>query len=94
MEKIVKVKFYASLREMLNVNKIEVKIENSKFISLMEKLKENLKDKINLIADEKLRLKDNLMISINNNLVKHSDLNKIELKNGDMVDFMPLPSGG
>jgi len=94
MEKIIKVKFYASLREMLNVNKIEVKIENSKFISLMEKLKENLKDKINLIADEKLRLKDNLMISVNNNLVKHSDLNKIELKNGDMVDFMPLPSGG
>ena len=94
MEKIVKVKFYASLREMLNVNKIEVKIENSKFISLIEKLKENLKDKINLIADEKLRLKDNLMISVNNNLVKHSDLNKIELKNGDMVDFMPLPSGG
>ncbi|HDN05488.1 MAG TPA: MoaD/ThiS family protein, partial [Candidatus Bathyarchaeota archaeon] len=43
---------------------------------------------------DKLKIKDSVMVSVNNNLVKPSDLTELKLKDGDVIDIMPLPSGG
>ena len=90
----VTVRFYASLRERLGVKKVNLQLEEaSSFTSAMEKLAETLGNKADVIFD-KLKIKDSVMVSVNNNLVKPSDLTELKLKDGDVIDIMPLPSGG
>lgn len=90
----VTIKFYASLREKLGINKVALQLkENSKFMAVMEKMMEIVGNKAYVICD-KLEIKDNVMVSINNNLIKRSDLAELRLKEGDVIDIMPLPSGG
>ena len=90
----VTVRFYASLRERLGVKKVNLQLEEgSSFTSATEKLAETLGNKADVIFD-KLKIKDSVMVSVNNNLVKPSDLTELKLKDGDVIDIMPLPSGG
>lgn len=91
----VRVKFYASLREKLGVSEVVLKLkENSNFVSLMGKVAEIIGNDTSAIVNDELELRGNVMISVNNNFVKHSDLVRLKLKGGDVVDIMPLPSGG
>jgi len=91
----VRVKFYASLREKLGVRGVVLKLkENSNVISLMGKVAEIIGNDMSVIVNDELEVRDNVMISVNNNFVKHSDLVRLKLRGGDVVDVMPLPSGG
>ena len=60
----------------------------------MGKVAEIIGNDMSVIVNDELELKDNVMISVNNNFVKHSDLVGLKLRGGDVVDVMPLPSSG
>ena len=91
----VKVRFYASLRDRLGMDEKTLQLDkNRSFASLVDKLKEAIGEGINVIVDDEGSLRGNVTISVNNKLIKASDLAKLKLGNGDTVALMPLPSGG
>jgi len=91
----VKVRFYASLRDRLGMEEKALQLDkNSSLASLVDKLKEAIGEGANVIVDNEGSLRGNVTVSVNNKLIKASDLTKLKLANGDTVALMPLPSGG
>jgi len=91
----IKVRFYASLRERLGIDERTLKLDkNTSFASLVDELKEDIGEGVNVIVDNEGSLRGNVILSVNNRLIRASDLTKLKLGNGDTVALMPLPSGG
>jgi len=84
----VRVRFYAELKDLLKVKAVNLELTSgSDWGSLVEALSKRLSNDVM----HHLRRKG-LLIAVNNILVR--ELNKLELKDGDVIDIMPLPSGG
>ncbi len=87
----VKVRFYAKLKDELGIDEISIPINERSLFALLRKLNTILKDKLPEPIDS---LIENTLIAVNNELVREDDLKDLTLNNGDIVDIMPLPSGG
>jgi len=90
----VKVKFYASLREEIGIEEIVLELLNPTFSALINALKNTIKSKSNAIVDSKGEIRSDIMISVNNKLINRLNLGKLNFEDGDIIDIMPLPSGG
>lgn len=85
----VSVRFYASLREELGFERLEVEAE--RLADLLDKLRDMLGDKRDRVF-EGHSLRRGILVSLNDEIVG-GDL-KRELRDGDEVGIMPAPSGG
>jgi len=90
----VKVRFYASLRDDVGVGEVTVHLNDQSFNALKNNLKALLGEKADRIFSEDGTLRRGLMVSINNTIIHPSNIQKIKLRENDVVDFMPAPSGG
>lgn len=87
------IKFYGYYREALNLEKVEV--EDVKTLKeAFEKLKKLLREKSDILFEEGDILKKNLLLAVNNTIVKSDDLENEKIFDGDIISIMPLPSGG
>ena len=90
---IVKVRFFASLKEELGVAILCLKLERPDFDHLLRELGFCLGSKSSILIKDG-SLKEGIMVAIDNELIPPSQINKVKLKDGCTVDFMPPPSGG
>lgn len=90
----VKVRFYARLRELIGVEELVLELDDSGFSFLIDKLREVLGRKAECIFADDLAPRRGLLFSVNDRLIHPSRLKSLELKDGDVVDIMPPPSGG
>ena len=88
------VKFYASIREKMDLNEITLSFsKNPSFHQVMKRIKDSTGlQPFDLLNSSKKNV--NIMISINNRLVHSDDLPNLRLEHKDVIDIMPLPSGG
>lgn len=90
----VKVRFFAWLREEVGLSHLT--LSNVEFLAdVLASLSEILRDKQNSFLDDRQKLKSGILIALNNRIVNPSqDLSRIRLCDGDVIDFLPLGSGG
>lgn len=89
---LVKVRFFAWLREEIGMREITIKCKGT-LRDLLECIRSMLKDKADRIFSDG-RIRKGVIIAINNKVVDTKDINKIILENEDVIDIMPLGSGG
>jgi len=87
------IKFYGYYREALNLEEVEVK-DVKTLKEAFEKLKKLLREKSDILFEEGDILKKNLLLAVNNTIVKSDDLENEKIFDGDIISIMPLPSGG
>ncbi len=86
------VKFYGYYREKLGLERVEV--EEARTLSeVLEKLRVFLGEKSGILFEGN-ELKKNILLAVNNTLVKLEDIHSEKILDGDVVSIMPLPSGG
>lgn len=90
----VRVRFYASLRDDIGVEEVIVHLNDSSFSSLISGLRMLLGGKASRIFSEGGVLRNGLIVSLNNAIIHLSDVQELKLRENDVVDFMPTPSGG
>ncbi|MBS7611355.1 MoaD/ThiS family protein [Candidatus Bathyarchaeota archaeon] len=90
----IKVRFYASLRDEIGVGEFSVYLNDGSFNSLMNNLRALLGDRVNRLFSEGGMLRNGLIVSVNNTIVYLSKIQELKLRENDVVDFMPAPSGG
>jgi molybdopterin synthase sulfur carrier subunit len=89
----VKVRYFASIREKLNKSEEEFEIENNITLKdFIQRLSKNQEVKEVLFESEEL--KRNVLVAINAVTVNKADLDKIILKDNDVVAFFPVISAG
>ncbi len=90
----VKVRFYASLRDEIGAGEVSVHLNDGSFNSLMNSLRVLLGDRVNRLFSEGGVLRNGLIVSVNNTIIHLSKTREVELRENDVVDLMPTPSGG
>jgi len=90
----VKVRFYASLREDIGVGEVTVHLNDQSFNALKNSLKAVLGGKADRIFLEDGTLRRGLIVAVNNTIIHQSSIQELKLRENDVVDFMPAPSGG
>lgn len=89
----VKVRYFASIREKLNRSEEEIELEdNATLNTLIYKLYENPKTREILFSSKEL--KNEVTIAHNAKTIKRDEINKIILKDNDVVAFFPIISAG
>lgn len=79
----VTVRFFAWIREELGLGSVSV--DATDIDDLFDKLKKMLKNKFVVIE------RNSIFLSVNNEIIKNR---KRKFRDGDIVDIMPLGSGG
>lgn len=87
-------RFYASLRDDIGVGEVIVHLNDRTFNALKNNLKVLLGEKADRIFSEDGALRRGLIVSINNTIIHPLNIQELELRENDVVDFMPTPSGG
>ncbi|RLI28727.1 hypothetical protein DRO58_01515 [Candidatus Bathyarchaeota archaeon] len=90
----VKVRFYARLRELIGFEELVLELGDPGFGFLMDELRKVLGRKAEYIFADGLTPRHGLLFSVNDKLIHPARLKSIELKDGDIIDIMPPPSGG
>ena len=88
--------FFASVRELVGRSKITLDLPDDlqlidALILLTERLNISIK---NFLVNNDGSLRENLRLALNLKIISPSDLEKLFLKDGDMVAIFPTPSGG
>ncbi|MCS7374117.1 MAG: MoaD/ThiS family protein [archaeon GB-1845-036] len=88
--------FFASVRELVGRSKITLDLPDDlqlidALILLTERLNISIK---NFLVNDDGSLRENLRLALNLKIISPSDLEKLFLKDGDMVAIFPTPSGG
>ena len=86
-------RFFAWLREEVGVDHLEVEVEDTNLHEVLLLLREIIGDRSMVIFDGE-KLKSNIIIAVNNNIVHWERMGSISIKDGDVVDIMPFGSGG
>jgi len=90
----VKVVFYASLRELIGTRELVLELDNPGFDFLIDKLRQVLGCKAEYILADDRTPRRTLLFSVNGKLMTLAKLERLKLKDGDVIDIMPPPSGG
>ncbi|MEM2238929.1 MAG: MoaD/ThiS family protein [Candidatus Bathyarchaeia archaeon] len=90
----VRVRFYASLRDEIGAEEVVMYLSDSSFYSLLSRLKALFDGRADRLFSEDGKLRDGLIVSVNNSIVHLSNVRELKLCENDIVDFMPAPSGG
>jgi|BEDMetMinimDraft_2_1075160.scaffolds.fasta_scaffold00138_4 MoaD family protein, archaeal len=89
----IRVRYFASIRESLGKSEDEIEIKDglklSNFIEYLSKI-----DKVSNILFNNKRLKDGIIVSYNATTVNRNEFDKIILKDGDEIAFLPFIAGG
>jgi len=89
----IRVRYFASIRESLGKSEDEIEIKDglklSNFIEYLSKI-----DKVSNILFNNKRLKDGIIVSYNATIVNRNEFDKITLKDGDEIAFLPFIAGG
>jgi MoaD family protein len=89
----IRVRYFASIRELLGKSEDEIEIKDglklSNFIEYLSKI-----DKVSNILFNNKRLKDGIIVSYNATTVNRNEFDKIILKDGDEIAFLPFIAGG
>jgi len=89
----IRVRYFASIRESLGKSEDEIEIKDglklSNFIEYLSKI-----DKVRNILFNNKRLKDGIIVSYNATTVNRNEFDKIILKDGDEIAFLPFIAGG
>ncbi|RLF25101.1 MAG: hypothetical protein DRN15_00125 [Thermoprotei archaeon] len=85
---VVRVRLFASLREAFGTSEIDVILHENTFEYLIKELNKAVRSK-----DQVLDV-DRLLVAVNEEIISHSKLRELKFKSGDLIDLMPLPSGG
>ncbi|MCD6154348.1 MAG: MoaD/ThiS family protein [Candidatus Verstraetearchaeota archaeon] len=88
--------FFASVRELVGRSKITLDLPDDlqlidALILLTERLNISIK---NFLVNNDGSLRENLRLALNLKIISPSDLEKLFLKDGDVVAIFPTPSGG
>ncbi|MCS7385035.1 MAG: MoaD/ThiS family protein [archaeon GB-1867-097] len=88
--------FFASVRELVGRSKITLDLPDDlqlidALILLTERLNISIK---NFLVNDDGSLRENLRLALNLKIISPSDLEKLFLKDGDVVAIFPTPSGG
>ncbi|HDO19946.1 MAG TPA: MoaD/ThiS family protein [Candidatus Bathyarchaeota archaeon] len=88
--------FFASVRELVGRSKITLDLpDDLQLIDALTLLTERLNISIkNFLVNNDGSLRENLRLALNLKIISPSDLEKLFLKDGDMVAIFPTPSGG
>jgi len=89
---VVKIRFFAWLREKIGMNSIEMSYSGS-LQGLLNELKRYLKKKADVIFEDS-SLKGDVLISVNNKLIPIKKLKDFNVKDGDVIDIFPMGIGG
>jgi len=89
---VVKIRFFAWLREKIGMNSIEMSYSGS-LQGLLNELKKYLEGKANVIFDGN-NLKGDVLISVNNKLIPIRKIKDFNVKDGDVIDIFPMGIGG
>jgi len=87
----VTIKVYTTLRERLGFSSIDINASNLKEAIL--KLSES-EEIINILFEDKDRIKSYFVITINSEIVDNSKIGRIKLSDGDIINIFPPVSGG
>ena len=90
---MIVVRFYAWIKENLGFDKLTINTKLQTIQELFLELKKILKEKSSVLFDND-QIKRGIMIGINNKLVRLEKPENIRLNEDDVVDIMPLGSGG
>lgn len=90
----VRVRFYASLRDEIGTDEVIIHLSNSSFNSLLSTIKALYGVRANRLFSEDGKLRDGLIVSVNNSIVHLPNTQELKLSENDLVEFMPTPSGG
>ena len=90
---MVIVRFYAWIREKLGVGKLTINTKLQTIQELFLELKKILKEESDILFSDN-QIRKGIMIGINNRLVRIEKQEMIRLKEEDIIDIMPLGSGG
>ncbi|RLE56181.1 MAG: hypothetical protein DRJ30_02845 [Candidatus Methanomethylicota archaeon] len=88
--------FFASVRELVGRSKITLDLpDDFQLIDALPLLTERLNISIkNFLVNDDGSLRENLRLALNLKIISPSDLEKLFLKDGDVVAIFPTPSGG
>ncbi len=90
----VVVRFFAWLREEIGVSEIVLDGLGS-LADLLSGIRKSLGSRSGAIFEDDGSLRNNVIIAINNRIVSsEGSFEKISLRDGDIIDIMPLGSGG
>lgn len=89
----IRIRFYAWLREKIGTREIVIN-KPFLFIELRNILAKHVSEGLDRIFDDNGNIRDGIMIGLNNKLVNKSKLKELFIREGDVLDIMPLGSGG
>lgn len=87
----IAVKFYTTLREKVGP---ETLLEADDVGEVIEKLKLQYGDKINILFDEKGKVKDYFILLLNGKVLDKEKLSQYTLNEGDILHIFPPIAGG
>jgi len=90
---LVKVRFYAWLRESIGRRELIIDDCPETLLELFLMLRKILGEKARAIFDDD-HVRSEIMIGVNNVLIKKMDIGNIKIRKEDVVDIMPMGSGG
>ncbi|RLF17980.1 MAG: hypothetical protein DRZ82_09085 [Thermoprotei archaeon] len=88
------VRFYARIKEEMGREAVNLNVKGSamNIIDLLRILSKDKKMRKGTLIDYYLQGK--LLIAVNEEIIRRNEEGKLILKDGDIIDIMPLPSGG
>jgi len=88
------VRFYARIKEEMGREAVNLNVKGNamNIIDLLRILSKDKKMRKGTLIDYYLQGK--LLIAVNEEIIRRNEEGKLILKDGDIIDIMPLPSGG
>ncbi len=90
---MITIRFYAWIREKFGIRELRIDKKPQTLCDLLQLLRGEIGEKADILFDGD-GIKGGIMIGINNRLVRLDRLEDIYLRDGDIIDIMPLGSGG
>jgi len=88
------VRLYGWLKDYFKVGTLTLELDYGSYQELVSKLAKNLNDKDGLLVEGGRLREEEVIVALNGEVVSLKELNRIKFKDGDIIDVMPLPSGG
>ncbi|MGC8728511.1 MAG: MoaD/ThiS family protein [Elusimicrobiales bacterium] len=89
---VVTLKVYTTLKDRLGFSQIDVDAENLK--QAVEKLCDMNKEIKNILFENKNKIKNYFVITLNSEIIDNSRISRIKLTDGDIINIFPPVSGG
>ena len=90
----IHVRLYGWFRDYFKVGSLTLELESGAYEEFAKELSEALNDSEGLLVEGGGLREDEVIVAVNGEVVSLPSLSKTGLKHGDIVDIMPLPSGG